>query len=425
MSDDFDVIRNRIDKCELLELHDSDTWNSFFEDCLALLSDLAPNTRRHVLGRLMTGVWAEYQQKYRQAGFLPAPTSERLGPILIAVAQLGETAWIDFLRYNSFSDEQKNFVRDWLAANRDVFRFSVGILDFTKLSLKLFPADDWDNARSFLQPLFDDDNALVRAAAAAAWGEMYADDAVNLPPLSSTLIDLKNREIERPGIAGPFLVAIYFENLIDVRDWILEIIAKRKGDEPDMRTYNGIDFYAHEILSADPNAIRQLIAYGAEDVAVMAATEEEHPIEGMKSILEDLVDSNDYLNSRICSWQLANIYGEVHPKATTEGFVQIKEEVDVRILYLFDPKERPERPYAAVIHPQKSPMTDEVAWSWIDKLVPVESRPPMEDNDWMHREPRFTEKEASFVYGPYFINLYGDPNRKFWDRVWVKWPRLV
>lgn len=41
-----------------------------------------------------------------------------------------------------------------------------------------------------------------------------------------------------------------------------------------MPFYNGLDLYAHEALSSNPEAVRKLMDFGAESVAAMAATEE-------------------------------------------------------------------------------------------------------------------------------------------------------
>ena len=67
-------------------------------------------------------------------------------------------------------------------------------------------------------------------------------------------------------------------------------------------------------------------------------------------------------------------------------------------------------------------MSDDVAWKWIDKLVPVASRPPMEDNDWPFKTPQVEPDSARYVYGAFIFILYGNSKDKIWDRVWVKWP---
>jgi hypothetical protein len=260
---------------------------------------------------------------------------------------------------------------------------------------------------------------------------MYIGGANNMPALAEAMQQVKNREVVRPGFAGAFLGQLLLntdahgeisESGVAIQDWILEIIAKRVSDEPDVQFYNSIDFHAYEILSANPEAVRKLMDFGAESVAAMAATEERRPIAGMQKHLEELACSSDNFISRVCSWHLAYNYRFLHPEGLRRRYVQLEEREDVEIFLVFAPEEHEDRPYAATIYPRGSSLSDEVAWKWIDRLIPPELRPPMEDNDRHFRTPQIEPDCARYSYGAYIMNLHGDSEKKRWDRVWVKWP---
>lgn len=158
-------------------------------------------------------------------------------------------------------------------------------------------------------------------------------------------------------------------------------------------------------------------------VAAMAATEEDYPIDGMQVLLEELAFSADDFVARICSWHLAANYRYLHSEAIKRKYVELVERDEVVIFLVFNPEETDDRPYAATIYPSKNVLTDDVAWEWIDKLVPPESRPRMEDNKWSdHQTPQIKSDCAMYVYGAYIVDLYGNTESKQWDRVWVKWP---
>jgi hypothetical protein len=104
------------------------------------------------------------------------------------------------------------------------------------------------------------------------------------------------------------------------------------------------------------------------------------------------------------------------------GYVERADREGVEILLVFNPEEHASRPYAATIYPKDAVFTDEIAWTWIDKLIPPVLRPSMEDNDFPFQPPAIRRDNASHMYGAYCIDLFGDTSKKEWDRVWVKWP---
>lgn len=189
-----------------------------------------------------------------------------------------------------------------------------------------------------------------------------------------------------------------------------------------MPFYNGIDFHAHEVLSGNPDAVRKLIDYGAEHVALMTATEINQPIVGMDEHLKLLANSSDPLVARMAAWHLAYNYRCLHSEGLRHGYVSSEEREDVDIFLVFAPEEYQDSPFAATIYPKGEYFTDAIAWKWVDKLIPPEVRPSMSENQWPYQSPNINSEYAMYVYGAFIVNLYGDTANKKWDRVWVKLP---
>lgn len=429
----FAAIEERIRKFELSQIHPSEEWQHFFADAIALLDHPDSRKKEYALDRLQKGVWAERMQQHRQPGYTATPSELRLTPILNAIGEQNECEHLlaHFTKWASFSGDQNDVFAQWLAQAECGGKISEETVAILKIQAELFPLDDWAQAQNFLEPFFDHPNDLLRAASAAAFGDMYSAYAENLPPLVTTLEQVKSREIARPGFAGAFIGPLlmgecdngYIGNSgIKLEDWLLEIFAKRKAPEPEIPFYNGIDFHAHEVLSGNADAVQKLVEFGAESVAAMAATEEHRPIPGMLPILEQLSNSTDDFVARICSWHLANNYRTLHPNAELRGFVRLAKRDHVDIFLVFDPQQIGERPYAATIYPKNDYISEEVSRQWTEKLVPPQSRPPMAANDWPYQKPQIESEYAMYVYGAYIIKLYGDSASKKWERIWVKWP---
>lgn len=437
--DTFSVVKERIDKFDLSQTHTPEEWQSYFDDGIFVLDHVDYEMKEHALERIQKGMWSENNQHFDQGDFNAATAARRLQPVLEAILQQQEKerCLIRFTMWSLFSEEQKEFFSQWVNQAEANGSISAVTAATARIQAELYPKEDWNLAKSFWEPFFDHPNDLLRAASGAALGAMCLDGAINLPELGMVLMAVKEREIARPGFAGAFLgqlqtdsaaIAEIEESGVNLSDWILEIISKRSTDEPCVPYYNGIDFYAHEILSTNPEAVRKLIDSGAESVAAMAATEEDRCIDGMQVLLEELALSADEFVSRICCWHLAGQYRFLHPEGERRGYVQLEEREDVDIFLVFDPEELDDRPYVATIYPKESALTgstfltDGVAWKWIDRLVPPELRPPMKDNDWPYKTPQIDSDSAMYVYGEYVVDLFGDAETKRWSHVWVKWP---
>ena len=435
----FSVMKERIDKFDLSRAHTPEEWQRYFDDGISVLDHVDYEMQEYALERIQKGIWSENSQHFDQDDFTVAAAALRLQPVLEAILQQQEKerCLIRFTMWSLFSEEQKEFLSQWMNQAEADGIISEVAAAMARIQAELYPKEDWNLAKSFLEPFFDHPNDLLRAASGAAFGAMYLDGVDNLPLLDKVMQEVKEREIARPGFAGAFLgqlrmdsvaIAEIEEGGVNLSDWILEIIAKRSTDEPCVPCYNGIDFHAHEILRANPEAVRLLIDSGAESVAAMAATEEDRCIDGMQAHLEELALSADEFVSRICCWHLSGQYRFLHPEGERRGYVQLEEREDVDIFLVFNPEELEDRPYAATIYPKESSLTgqafltDRVAWKWIDRLVPPELRAPMKDNDWPYKTPQIDSDSAMYVYGVSVVDLFGDTETKKWSHVWVKWP---
>ena len=245
MTDDvFSAVQERIDKFSLSRIHTPQEWQVFFEDGILLLDHPDEQTKYHAIERMQKAIWSENNQHYRQPDIAPVAADRRLLPILSAISTLGdewEQYLLRFTMWSSLSDEQKGVLSEWLAAKEVERIVTADTVSTAKIQAELYPANDWNEAKLFLEPLFNHRSDLLRAAAANAFGELYLNGAENLPPLDEVMEQVKQWEIERPGFAGPFIGQLLMDfgqdgaiagSGVKLTDWILEVIAKRRSDEP-------------------------------------------------------------------------------------------------------------------------------------------------------------------------------------------------
>jgi hypothetical protein len=187
-----------------------------------------------------------------------------------------------------------------------------------------------------LVDVLDHPDALARAYAARALGRRYAEDEAggDAPSLAEFVAFLTDKELARPGVAGPFLSNWYDHGLgefeeragVELTEWLCTILAHRQGAEPDLLPCsNGIDFFAHEQLAGNADALRRLIAMDRADLAVEAATEFDEPSEDLEPLLVELAAHADDEVSRIATWHLAAVYRHLHPAGAARGFVTRRE----------------------------------------------------------------------------------------------------
>jgi hypothetical protein len=248
----------------------------------------------------------------------------------------------------------------------------------------------WDSIRSFLFATLDHDDVLVRAMAARTIGERYRDGAVSgmAPPFREVVERITEKDILRPGVAGPLLSSWYgwplgsFEACAEVTldEWICRILAHRKGREPNMLPCsNGIDFFAHEIFGGRADCIRKILDLGHEALAVEAATEVSERIDDMEPILMDLGARQDDEACRRASWHLAYHHHRLHPDGAKRGFVrQVSLPSADLFLNLSGEADRAPYPCAATLYPRDSASFDDAeAQRLLDAILPPSVRGEM------------------------------------------------
>lgn len=329
---------------------------------------------------------------------------------------------------------------DWLESHRpEANREAWGdvILAF-KLKAEYWRDCPRKLARILIKTL-DHKNDQLRARAAGLLGK-YArrlEKPENVRWLGKLLRRIARNEIERPGIAGPFLDAMIrpesFGQCIpgfNIKDWVLDILEQRKRPEPwiEEQPHLSMYFIAHELLSMDPWAVRRLIDMGDPWLAVEAATEEFWPVEGMRPLLEELGDNSELGIGRRAAWHLAYHYGFLHSNGHQLGVVDMVDrfpEIDLFIVIRVDFETcKPPSPYAAILYPKErgQALGDAAAWDWINRLLPPPYRSEAEplSPDRLEERERYTwgdEMAVAYDFSKGFIYFCGDPDAKRWSRV--------
>jgi hypothetical protein len=163
--------------------------------------------------------------------------------------------------------------------------------------------------------LLDERSPYLRGVAAFLLGQrVYEADEdvgpqtrdVRLPTRQDLITLIGEKEIKRPGIAGPFWAPNHYEypatdpKTINAALWMMDLLERRQGDLPDFSEmpYNDITFYLHELCCADPAMMQRMIDGGFIELALLTATEISGPVEGVKPILETLANNP---NARIAA----------------------------------------------------------------------------------------------------------------------------
>lgn len=178
---------------------------------------------------------------------------------------------------------------------------------------------------SILPPLLDHPSDHVRACAACVLGRSgQGFDEEDDHSDRAFFTALTEKEIERPGIAGPYwsgtglMYGDWHELDFDVVEWMLDIIERRRGPEPENMPFNGIDFHIHELAAGDPQAVRRMIAAGRLDLAVMTATELQSRVEVMIPVLSELSEIDDQRIAAQAQIHLTHFYGILHHRTDPE-----------------------------------------------------------------------------------------------------------
>jgi hypothetical protein len=420
-------------------------WDAVFEKLLELLGASDPKIVDAALERVATAIWAE---KYIP-NHDPTAGREMSRIRLIAVlARLEQRADVvdRVLGFASHAgsmaddDEFRTGFLEWV----DSFQpppDAAGEWDNTTLTIRMKLGafgDDRETASPHLTDLLDHSSLQVRACAAATLGELITGEIVEHAGLGELMRVIHDREIERPGIAGPFygVICYHLDELpaggrASVKAWMLSILENRKAPEPPLLGlhFNGIDFHAHELFAGDPDGVRELIGVGRTDIAVAAATGTNEFIEGMEDVLIELGNSNDAEICRRASWHLAYHYRILHSRGQERGFVSAIPLSGGEELFLNGHPESPRHPYAAILYPPAGwCFTHYEARRWIDRLLPADIRGETTSffpNGWPGETldgGQISRNKVHFSWACGAVgSLKGDVPARRWDSLTIIW----
>lgn len=281
------------------------------------LGHAEPWIRDDATERLATAVfWERY---WEDRPDLPPPGHyiERLEWLLDTIETANQShpdvlpSFIRHLRYRNPSEQQLSHVLAWL--DRLERQPPSGLDPDLVVGLRILltpPTPDWPEQAAAWIALLDHPSNWVRGCAAIMLGN-YAEEGTS-PSRSDLFALIGEKELARPGIAGPFWSSSHAdaEWASTVTPWMMDLLERRKGPPPpfeDMAS-NDIEFYLHELCSLSPAMVDRMLAGGFIDLALMTATEMHGPVPGMQSRLEALAQSSDTQIAAAASRHLERYY---------------------------------------------------------------------------------------------------------------------
>ena len=272
--------------------------------------------------RLATAVlWERYWEDQPD---LPPPSHyiERLEWLLDTIETANQLyldvlpSFIRHLRYHTPSNQQLPPVLAWLERLEHQppsgldFNLVIGV----RILLEP-PALDWSEQAAAWIALLDHPSNWVRGCAAMMLGNWSEDDTAPSRPDLFALIGEK--ELARPGIAGPFWSPSHAggdwanaEWASTVTPWMMDLLERRNGPPPPFEDMpaNDIEFFLHELCSLSPEMVDRMLAGGFTALALMTATEIRGFVEGMRPRLETLAHNADSQIAAAASSHLEHYY---------------------------------------------------------------------------------------------------------------------
>jgi hypothetical protein len=215
------------------------------------------------------------------------------------------------LRYKGNSEPFRTPLQTWLGDLLEHPRNGVrlDIVEGTLLLLQPSDDKDWPRLAARWIALLDHPSEYVRACAARRLGDACYDELVD-PTDAELLAIISAKELERPGVAGPFWS--FDSSNPDpehVALWMLDLLERRHGEAPHDMAFNDIAFHLHELCSYSPELVLRMMAHGFDELAAMTATEETTPVEGMEPVLVQLSLSHNRRVAGAAAWHLHHVYG--------------------------------------------------------------------------------------------------------------------
>jgi hypothetical protein len=422
-------------------LHELDeaAWRAYYPAMAVFLSDADPATRSSAVERLSMAVFSAEESAERQARREGRGWERDQKARFAWFRHEIETAHGRFndvipalLKGLSFTGDDWILMpplRAWLGAMLN--SPPPGVLP-DKIEAALLRLRSFDEAnledKAHLIALLDHTSNAVRACAAYQLSGFATDD--------TALFELiKQKELVRPGLAGPFWTEFHFDSQywpIDPISWMMDILERRAGPEPALEDmgYNGIDFYLHEVCDGSPETIRRMISGGHIELAVETACEMRCMMPGMEPILIILGHHDNPGVARRARLHLAMYYRVLHP-AIADGSIRHDPDWDPEAEMFSVHWGENHALWFVVLYPRHSPdFTNGTAWALIDRALPPDVRGPVVRHmlDWKTDDPPVaydtqTSRIMQFASGAN-LTLDGDVKAERWHRIEIGGAKL-
>jgi hypothetical protein len=401
------------DPIDLLEIplnfpYSSKEWDVIFETFIDLLAHQEHWLWDRAIDRLLRALEIEESQRSSCGDYRPSPTDKRLKSIFEAIAtqtQNNPDIFEMFCSKFSFLAKDATYnqlVIEWLnqlAASEDLQAPTQEAILAAQIFLGAYDST-WQEVGANLIELLDHTDLNLRACAAHQIGkfcskafyskedvwewtddnEQYERDkqsVVGMPSLETMMQLIRDKEIERPGVAGAFWGVIPKDGF-DAKEWLLDLLENSPEPEPYIPYFPcDLAFDAHERFSRDADAVSRLIDMGRTTLALAAATDESCRVVGLEPLLIELGFNEEPEIIRVASWHLAYYYHYLHPRGAELGYVELISELsEVDLFLLFSREKDIEPPYAVVIYPKRTDqkLSRAIAQRWVDQIFPGEIR---------------------------------------------------
>jgi hypothetical protein len=413
-------------------------WDAYYAAMTPWLLDPDAYIRKRAVNRLHMAVFSaegHAASEARRALPEPAPwqphdNSQRIAWYLATIEEAHArhpdviAFALEHMRYGG-GDAPDDPVMHWLERLREALPPGVDadMIAGTMLLRTPFDADDpADVAR--VVALLDDPSDHLRACAARALSAMEGEalDAAAMFEL------IRQKEILRPGIAGPYWSEWSFcqEHVpVDPVAWMMEILERRSGPEPDPLPFNGIDFYLHEICSHSPGMVLRMIAAGHAGIAIETATEMDEVVPDMEPVLRQLADHGDSRIRQRAQFHLAHHYHVLHPEAEASGMIRRWPEwsPDADLFSFHHGEHR--ALWFVRLYPRREDdrFDDALAWSLIDRVLPPDQRGEVvfHQFDFGKVPPPGPYRLGNVMMWRFSsgatVDLQGDPDSGLWARI--------
>lgn len=274
-------------------------WAAYYLRMVPWLYHGDAQIRASAVERLAMAVLrAEYAMPYRggpASGPSTVPAADRLAWLLneLHTAHGAHSdvlpAFLSDLRFHGDDEPFRLPLLSWLdaIARQRPEGVDAGVIEGTKLLLSGAGDDALNATLSKWIGLLDHKSDYVRGCAARQLGAFSQADTI---PSTNALFDLIGaKEIQRPGIAGPFWPYSFDDSkLIKSALWMLDLLERRHGSAPLNMPFNDIEFHLHELCCASPDWMQRMLRGGFVELALETATEIRGRVDGVQPILEKL-----------------------------------------------------------------------------------------------------------------------------------------